>query len=1106
MLMAKRPDCATLGASVLLHPEPLDCMVTGHVSQCYIPSLRSAIQKLASDALSSVGVARSARPSTVVAYFTFRFLLPARSSPSPTATPCAPFRRASLRIFVVVLALVATGSTGIDIHRGPPPTYSSSEPSLRTKVVGSGQERTGPSLPSKLLRHNSTVGTTRPLLFSFEKSCAAPFESAAQPTLATSGKLQRIPLRFQFVMAGAEGDLLRQATQAMMARGDDDANDHIDSDTPRSGVATPQPDPSDKRLPGIMHSYFGQVGSGSSTIHSSNSDPLETPSSEAENSPPCRGQENMGGAEVRSLVVPDSYHEATSEHSNRDGEVPPLPPDERMGFLQASAQSEKTAFHPYPTPPVSQTPSVHRLKLSNSSSEEDTVRMRRATASSSAHRKSISESIPSSSRRASLFPLSNVVTTSNVLATHFSNPSGRSSAPAPNTPIHSRLNLQFHESPSIEQLLRLTDDAPHEKSIPPTPTRALSNQTAKSDASGGSDNANTNSNGQNGKANISEVTPVQTSVGPSGAPAPAPKGKLTVKITEARDLRRSREPYVVAVFQRNELVSKGPLPEVQDEHEDVTSSPMGGIPIMRSGSDSGRPMAIPMKSRQSSNTSLSDYRDFKQKGRRSFTNPKWDTEAVFDVVGTDSRVNITVYDQSSAAEEFLGHIDLEARLSEKDNSPISGWFPLRGKNDTDTGLFGEIYVEITFQRTEKRHYGPEDFQILKLIGKGTFGQVYQVRKKDTKRIYAMKVLQKKVIVQKKEVAHTVGERNILVRTAMTDSPFIVGLKFSFQTPTDLYLVTDFMSGGELFWHLQKEGRFDEKRAKFYIAELILALQHLHMHDIVYRDLKPENILLDANGHIALCDFGLSKANLTKNATTNTFCGTTEYLAPEVLLDEAGYTKMVDFWSLGVLVFEMCCGWSPFYAEDTQQMYKNIAFGKVRFPRDTLTTEGRNFVKGLLNRNPKHRLGAQDDAEELKRHPFFADIDWNALTKKLITPPFKPKLKSEIDVQNFDPEFTNALNGAGSLNARAAALAAGIDTSTPLSPGMQANFKGFTFVDESSLQEHMQGRIKDDYDDMDEDEKWEDPFDDKRRSDRMSGIVKTNTNEDSSMFNGGHFDM
>jgi len=385
-----------------------------------------------------------------------------------------------------------------------------------------------------------------------------------------------------------------------------------------------------------------------------------------------------------------------------------------------------------------------------------------------------------------------------------------------------------------------------------------------------------------------------------------------------------------------------------------------------------------------------------------------------------------------------------------------------------------------------------------------------VRKKDTQRIYAMKVLSKKVIVQKKEVAHTVGERNILVRTATANSPFIVGLKFSFQTPTDLYLVTGFMSGGELFWHLQREGRFIEGRAKFYIAELILALQHLHRYDIVYRDLKPENILLDANGHIALCDFGLSKANLTNDQTTSTFCGTTEYLAPEVLLDEAGYTKMVDFWSLGVLVFEMCCGWSPFYAEETQQMYKNIAFGKVRFPKDALSTEGRNFVKGLLNRNPKHRLGAKIDADELKEHPFFADTDWNAMMNKMVVPPFKPKLKNCLDTSNFDPEFTNALQNSSSLIERTAALQGGhIPASTPLSPGMQANFQGFTFVDESTLDEHFQGHDLETMDEaMEEDEDdWDPPSDrnNNDRSNRMSGIVQTTSNEDG-VFNNGHFDM
>ncbi|KAL2168289.1 hypothetical protein VTG60DRAFT_208 [Thermothelomyces hinnuleus] len=638
-----------------------------------------------------------------------------------------------------------------------------------------------------------------------------------------------------------------------------------------------------------------------------------------------------------------------------------------------------------------------------------------------------------------------------------------------------------------------------------TPSRALSS----AQPSHGEEQEGSRQKSGNGIDRTAASTPT-----PPGAQAPAAKGKLTIKVTEARGLRKCQDPYVVVVFQRSELISSGPRPTEDDDEAAINAVATGGMPMKRQGSDSGRPMAIPMRSRQSSNTSISDFNTFRNRHtRRSFTNPKWDAEAIFDVVDSDKLVDISVYGRGQSGEEFLGHVDFQAVTTEKE-APVRGWFPLKGHADTmaENAPTGEIYVESFYQRTEQKHFGPEDFQILRLIGKGTFGQVYQVRKKDTKRIYAMKVLSKKVIVQKKEVAHTVGERNILVRTAMADSPFIVGLKFSFQTPSDLYLVTDYMSGGELFWHLQKDGKFEEKRAKFYIAELILAIQHLHENDIVYRDLKPENILLDANGHIALCDFGLSKANLTKNDTTNTFCGTTEYLAPEVLLDETGYTKMVDFWSLGVLVFEMCCGWSPFYAEDTQQMYKNIAFGKVRFPRDTLSLEGRNFVKGLLNRNPKHRLGAINDAEELKQHAFFADIDWDALSKKLITPPFKPQLKSDTDVSYFDPEFTNALNTNGSLNERAAALAKGYATSTPLSPSVQANFQGFTFVDESALDDHMRDRYSKDEDEgMDDadrkaDDDWDDLNDvDARSSHRMSGIVR-GSNNDEQLFGASGFDM
>ncbi|CAK7566197.1 MAG: Serine/threonine-protein kinase [Sporothrix epigloea] len=768
-------------------------------------------------------------------------------------------------------------------------------------------------------------------------------------------------------------------------------------------------------------------------------------------------------------------------------------------------------------------------------------------------------------------PLAGVVTPSSVLARHFSVPSLPSLATSTSTftsntilsPTHSPASnfdglstskaldapvcteppavdtttstvtiasaASVLRSASVGQLKKLTTMT-RIKSGLSTPARSLS--TANSQSAETASMSALTSGVESARSTLSHGTDdtsrsrtASSTPTPAGIQAPAPKGKLTIKIKEARGLRRTRDPYVVAVFQRSELISAGPRQDDDIDEPVLPGAAVTSIPIQRQFSDNGRPMAIPMRSRQSSNTSVTDYGAFRNRNvRRSFTSPKWDAEAVFDVVDSNMLVDISVYDHSPTGEEFLGHVDFQAKSSEK-HGPVSGWFPLRGHADTvaEDAPIGEVYVEAIYQRTERKHYGPDDFEILRLIGKGTFGQVYQVRKRDTRRIYAMKVLSKKKIVQKKEVAHTVGERNILVRTATSDSPFIVGLKFSFQTPSDLYLVTDYMSGGELFWHLQKEGRFEEGRAKFYIAELILAIEHLHDNNIVYRDLKPENILLDANGHIALCDFGLSKANLTKNDTTNTFCGTTEYLAPEVLLDEAGYTKMVDFWSLGVLVFEMCCGWSPFYAEDTQQMYKNIAFGKVRFPKDTLSAEGRSFVKGLLNRNPKHRLGATKDAAELMEHPFFRDIDWDALSKKLITPPFKPKLKSDTDVSYFDPMFTDAMDKSGSLNERAAALARGLATSTPLSPSMQANFQGFTFVDESALDDNMRGRpsYNNSHDDFDDDmhdtdnyhnsrnrndDDWDDINDgDTRNPNRMSGVLQS-SNNDEHMFGEANFDM
>ncbi|WFC99928.1 non-specific serine/threonine protein kinase [Malassezia yamatoensis] len=439
----------------------------------------------------------------------------------------------------------------------------------------------------------------------------------------------------------------------------------------------------------------------------------------------------------------------------------------------------------------------------------------------------------------------------------------------------------------------------------------------------------------------------------------APVGCLRMRIVEAKNLdvaTHSSKPYVVVQFDKNEFIG-----------EEFDAEASGG--------------------------------------QGNSSNPVWQHEVTFDVTSSNQVLYLSVYDRIGDREELLGARELFPRLVHR--SSTNQWYTLYSQDDansSDHTPHGEIHLQMSYERLAPKKLTARDFEFLKLIGRGTFGRVFQVRKRDSKRIYAMKVLSKREIAMKKEVSHTMGERKILEKSL--DCPFLVGLKFSFQSETELFFVTDYKSGGELFWHLQREGRFTEARARFYIAELILALEHLHKYNIVYRDLKPENILLDATGHVALCDFGLSKADLGAGQLTNTFCGTTEYLAPEILLDETGYSKLVDFWSLGVLLFEMCCGWSPFYAEDTQQMYRNICFGKIKFPRGAIGDDGKQFVKGLLNRNPKHRLGARNDAQDLKEHPFFRDIEWEALLSKQIAPMFKPLVESDESVANFDPEFTS----------------------------------------------------------------------------------------------------
>jgi serum/glucocorticoid-regulated kinase 2 len=254
------------------------------------------------------------------------------------------------------------------------------------------------------------------------------------------------------------------------------------------------------------------------------------------------------------------------------------------------------------------------------------------------------------------------------------------------------------------------------------------------------------------------------------------------------------------------------------------------------------------------------------------------------------------------------------------------------------------------------------------------------------------------------------------------------------------MILDYFTGGELFFHLKTHGKFDEYRAKYYAAEIISAIACLHRNDIVYRDLKPENVLLDNEGHIRLTDFGLSKDDVGASELTHTFCGTPEYLAPEVVRG-AAYGQAVDWWSLGTLLYEMLTGLPPFYHQNLQIMYEKIIRGKLTFP-SYLKPPAVDLLSKLLDRNPKHRLGTgtrrDEGFQQIKDHPFFADIDWDKLERKEIPPPFKPVNKEgDMDTSNVDDEFKNEKVQ---------------DTPVVTTSHMKATFQDFTFKNESNLTE------------------------------------------------------
>ena len=273
----------------------------------------------------------------------------------------------------------------------------------------------------------------------------------------------------------------------------------------------------------------------------------------------------------------------------------------------------------------------------------------------------------------------------------------------------------------------------------------------------------------------------------------------------------------------------------------------------------------------------------------------------------------------------------------------------------------------------------------------------------------MKILDKNMLKQRKQQIHTKTERDLMVKI---NCPFIVNIKSAFQDEFKLYIVSEFLQGGDLFFHLheKKNTVFPEEKAKFYVMELVIALDFLHKNNMVYRDLKPENILLDSQGHIKLTDFGLSKIFENENDKAFTVCGTPQYLAPEILLKK-GYDKSVDWWSLGCVLYEMLYCRLPFKFKKGEKISLSIYKEEIPFDKK-ISEDAKDFISNLLIFEPKSRLGyGTNGAENIKNHKFFKGINWNDVWDKKLEPPFVPKLKDEQDLKYFDSSFTDESIGS-----------------------------------------------------------------------------------------------
>ncbi|EER11993.1 cAMP-dependent protein kinase catalytic subunit, putative [Perkinsus marinus ATCC 50983] len=317
---------------------------------------------------------------------------------------------------------------------------------------------------------------------------------------------------------------------------------------------------------------------------------------------------------------------------------------------------------------------------------------------------------------------------------------------------------------------------------------------------------------------------------------------------------------------------------------------------------------------------------------------------------------------------------------------------------------------------EGKRLSVHSFDLHDTVGTGTFGRVRVVKLKgsEDRSPMALKMLKKSEVIRLKQVDHVKAEKSIL---SMIEHPYIVNLLTSFQDDRRLYMLMEYVNGGELFSYLRKEGRLSNDHAKFYAAEILLAFQYLHDQDIIYRDLKPENLLIDSSGHVKVTDFGFAKI---VDDRTWTLCGTPEYLAPEIIQSK-GHGKSVDWWALGILIFEMLAGFPPFYHESSFGIYQKILAGKYDFPRH-FDIKGRDLIKRLLTHDRSKRFGClKNGAEDIKKHKWFKGVEWNRVMSRELPPPYVPKVKGEDDTSMFDKYPESAEGSTPSINVRDQAL-------------------------------------------------------------------------------------